>query len=57
MITTIFTPDNEPYLGRELLFHFDQMIILLMETNSQIAPRTHNTNLNDFQKMASLVIP
>lgn len=54
---TIFRPDNEPYLGRELLFHFDKMIIALMETNSKIAPRTHNTQLNDFQKMASLVIP
>jgi hypothetical protein len=56
-IPTIFTPDNEPYLGRKLLFHFDQMIILCMETNSKIAPRTHSENLNDFQKMASILIP
>jgi hypothetical protein len=57
MVETIFRPDNEPYLGRELLFHFDQMIIALMETNSKVAPKTHNTHLNDFQKMAAIVIP
>ena len=22
----VFTPDNEPYLGRNLLFHFDRII-------------------------------
>jgi hypothetical protein len=57
MTPTIFTPDNEPYLGRELLFHYDQMILALMETNSNVAPRSHNIKLNDFQKMAATVIP
>jgi hypothetical protein len=53
----IFTPDNEPYRGRELLFHYDQMILSCMEANSKIAPRTHIENLNEFQKMAAIVIP
>jgi hypothetical protein len=57
MTPVIFTPDNEPYLGRKLLFHFDQMILALMETNSNVAPRTYSMHLNDYQKMAATVIP
>ena len=56
-IPVVFTPDNEPYLGRELLFHFDQMICCCLEQNSLIAPKTHDMNLNDSQKMACQVIP
>ncbi|NOQ22334.1 MAG: hypothetical protein GQ565_06760 [Candidatus Aegiribacteria sp.] len=53
----VFSPDNEPYLGRELLFHFDKMISCCLEMNSEVAPKTHNTNLTDLQKMACQVIP
>lgn len=56
-IPVVFTPDNEPYLGRELLFHFDQMISCCLEKNSLVAPETHVMNLNDSQKMACQVIP
>jgi len=38
MTPIIFTPDNEPYLGRELLFHFDQIISSAMEQNAVTAP-------------------
>ncbi len=34
MTPVIFTPDNEPYLGREFLFHFDQLICSAMEENA-----------------------
>ena len=36
-IPVVFTPGNEPYLGRELLFHFDQLISSAMEQNSRTA--------------------
>ncbi len=52
-----FTPKNEPYLGRELLFHFDQMISCCLEQNAMVAPKTHDMNLNPLQKMACQVIP
>ena len=56
-IPIIFTPDNEPYLGRILLFHFDQTISSAMEQNAIIAPKTHGRQLSDHQKMACQIIP
>jgi len=38
----IFTPDDEPYLGRELLQTFDQMIVLTLETSARVAQWTHS---------------
>ena len=52
----IYTPDNEPYLGRELLYHFDQIICSAMEQNTKTAPRTHGADLNDHQMMACQVV-
>lgn len=52
----IFTPDNEPYLGRQLLFHFDQLICSVMEQNAITAPTSHQLALTDHQKMACQVI-
>ncbi len=56
VIPVIFTPDNEPYLGRELLFHFDQLISSAMEQNAVTAPTSHGQALNDHQRMACQVI-
>ena len=56
MTIVIFTPDNEPYLGRELLFHFDQLICSAMEQNAVIAPTSHGRSLTDHQSMACQVI-
>jgi len=55
-IPVVFTPDNEPYLGRELLFHFDQIICSAMEANTSLAPTSHRRVLSDHQKMACMVI-
>jgi len=52
----IFTPDNEPYLGRKLLFHFDQLISSAMEQNAATAPTYHGRKLSDHQQMACQVI-
>lgn len=53
----IFTPDNEPYLGRKLLFHLDQIISSLLEQNRSTAPLSHTAQLTDHQRMACLIIP
>lgn len=53
----VFTPDNEPYLGRNLLFHFDQSISSAMEQNAATAPQSHDRALTDQQRMACQVIP
>jgi hypothetical protein len=55
-IPVVFTPDNEPYLGRALLFHFDQLICSAMEANANIAPTSHGRALTDLQEMACQVI-
>jgi hypothetical protein len=55
-IPVIFTPGNEPYLGRTLLFHFDQLISSAMEQNSRAAPTSHGRVLSDHQEMACQVI-
>ncbi len=55
--TPIFTPDNEPYLGRESIFHFDQVIVSCLEANAGIAAYTHKNELNDLQKAACQIIP
>ena len=52
----VFTPDNEPYLGRKLLFHFDQLISSAMEQNAVTAPTSHGRTLSDHQRMACQVI-
>ena len=53
----IFTPDNEPYLGRESVFHFDKVILSCLEANSEIAAYTHKHELNDLQQAACQIIP
>ncbi len=56
-MTVVFTPDNEPYLGRALLFHFDQIICSAMEQNASTAPKSHDRALTAHQRMACQVIP
>jgi hypothetical protein len=53
----VFTPSNEPYLGRQSVFHFDQVIISCMEVNHNVATYTHTHELNDLQKAACQIIP
>jgi len=53
----VFTPGNEPYLGRELLFALDNLISSCLEQNASVAPRTHKIEMTDLQTMACQVIP
>ena len=53
----IFTPDNEPYLGRQLLKDLDDLIIACLESNSQIARHTHQiAQRTDLQDAACVLI-
>jgi hypothetical protein len=56
VLPIVFTPDNEPYLGRTLLFHFDQLIISAMKQNSVTAPKSDDGILTDHQDMACQVV-
>ncbi len=53
----VFSPDNEPYHGRESVFHFDEIIISCMELNQKISAFTQVNDLNQLQKAASQIIP
>ena len=55
----VYLPSNEPYLGREAVFHFDQVIVSCLEANTNIASYTHahRSILSDSQKAASQIIP
>ncbi len=54
---TVYSPNNEPYLGRESVFHFDKVIVSCLESNSEIARYTHKNELTELQKAACQVIP
>jgi hypothetical protein len=53
----IFTPDNEPYLGRPALFHFDQVLIVLAAEQRRIGPWTRTHKLTALQHAASGLVP
>jgi hypothetical protein len=53
----VYLPSNEPYLGRESVFHFDQVILSCLEANTEVAAYTHEATLSDFQKAACQIIP
>jgi hypothetical protein len=56
-IIPIYTPDNEPYLGRETLLAFDNAIIASMKTNEKIAPHTYKIEKSDLQTAACQIVP
>ena len=57
-VPVIFTPHDEPYLGRELLMAFDQLITCCLENNREIARRTHAViNKSPLQEAACILIP
>lgn len=53
----VYLPSNEPYLGRESVFHFDQVIISCLDANADIAAYTHHIELSELQKAACQIIP
>ena len=57
MSPVVFTPSDEPYLGRKLLFEFDKLICACMELNSRCAPASHGVELSDFQRALCILAP
>ena len=55
----VFTPDNEPYLGRGALLTFDQEIPLSLWVSTHIAAytRAHRDELTDLQRAACQIVP
>jgi len=55
----VFTPDNEPYLGRGALLTFDQEIPFSVWVNTHIAAytRAHSDELTDLQRAACQIVP
>jgi hypothetical protein len=53
----VFTPGDEPYLGRELLFQFDNLICACLEMNSECAPASHNRPLSSLQHAFCILVP
>jgi len=53
----IFTPDDEPYLGREPLFVFDNLICSCLELNGKCAPNSRAGKLNELQRALCILLP
>ncbi len=53
----VFVPDNEPYLGRQAVYHFDQVILSCLGANAEVAAYTHTHELTDLQKAACQIVP
>ena len=55
--SAVFTPENEPYLGCPGVQHFDEMIVLLMETHHRIGPWSRGNTLNSLQGAVCQLAP
>lgn len=53
----VFTPGDEPYLGRELLFQFDNLICACMEMNSECAQASHDQPLSRLEHAYCILVP
>src|SRR2546425_956342 len=58
-IPAVFTPANEPYLGRQALLTFDKEIPFSLWISSHIAAytRSHREQLTDLQRAACQIVP
>jgi hypothetical protein len=52
-----FDPSNEPYLGRQSVYVFDNMISAAMAASTPIAAYTHRGGLSRLQVAATEIIP
>jgi hypothetical protein len=54
---SIFTPENEPYLGRQALHQFDRIIVLSLQRNEELARRSRDASLTDIRLVACQIVP
>lgn len=57
MAEPVYLPSNEPYLGRESVYQFEQVIISCLECNDDAAKYSRKAQLSDLQKAACQIIP
>ncbi len=53
----VYTPSNEPYLGRQSLFAFDELIIATLSLNQEVASITQEGSMTDLQRALCQLIP
>lgn len=53
----IYTPDDEPYLGRQSVHELDKLIITALEMSCETAKQTHEVDRSDLQNAACQLIP
>jgi len=53
----VFTPGNEPYLGRRPLLQFDRIIVATLRANRAVAAASRDAGLTDLQRAACQIIP
>lgn len=53
----VFTPSNEPYLGRATVEKFDKTIVMCLNANYVLAERSRQAELSDLQSAACQLIP
>ena len=53
----VFHPGNEPYLGRQSLHAFDDIIVACLKSNDTIAPLTRRTEKSELQWAACQLVP
>lgn len=53
----VFTPANEPYLGRQPVYQFDMMLRAFIEHQQRISAWTHGSSLSPVQCAASQIVP
>lgn len=56
-IPPVFTPDNEPYLGRQSVYLLDLHIVECLRLSGEIAPRTHCMDKSDLHLAACHLVP
>ena len=54
-VKPVYTPDDEPYLGRRLVYEFDNVISATLEHNQRIAARTAKYNCPRCKKLHVLL--
>lgn len=53
----IFTPDDEPYLGRQSVYHLDVILRRFIEEQTRIADWTRSNDLSDLEQASSELVP
>lgn len=53
----VFTPDNEPYLGRRTVYVLDTLISSTLELNRRVAAFSHRSTLSSIQEAAAQIVP